>query len=197
MSAPAEVVFDRFFRSEWLSPKDRQNYRGKADLSALDPSLRSLLLKMQAVLNEGLRDEKRDVKGHVEHSPFYLDYVESTIPNALAFRHECFSFIGITIPLVVALWESCTRLSRSEAIVTELGVVVPSESVDQLHVLLFGSQLGFVVVHEFTHHVHGHIPAIGLDAEFLNEILGAAELGNLEKQAQEVDSDGYAVYYVL
>lgn len=194
---PPEVVFHRFFRSKELSPTGRQDYKGKKDLDVLQPAVRSLLASIQEVLNEALRNEKTNIPEHVNHPPFHFDFVDSTIPNALAFRFEDFSFIGITMPLVNMLLDACVRLSRSEAVAAALGIPLTREAYDPIHALLLGSQLGFVVVHEYTHHVHGHLLRRGSDPVFVSEILDSRDSGNLEGQAREVDADGYAVYHVL
>jgi hypothetical protein len=62
---------------------------------------------------------------------------------------------------------------------------------------LFLTQLSFVVAHEYTHHVHGHVSRPYSVTEFRNEIPDSLAVGCLEDQAQEVDADGYAVYFVL
>jgi hypothetical protein len=197
MSIPPEVAFHRFFRSKELSATDREDYKGKKDLDQLQPAFRSLLAGIQEALNEALRNEKQNVPEHVDHLPFHFDFVDSRIPNALAFRFDGFSFIGITMPLVYMLWDACSRLSRSDAVLAALGIPLAPEVCDPIHALLLGTQLGFVVVHEYTHHVHGHLARSRSDTVFPNEILGARDSSNLERQAQEVDADGYAVYHVM
>ena len=197
MSIPPEIVFDRFFRSKDLGPADRQNYRGKKDLDLLQPAVRSLLVSIQGMLNEELRNEKKNVPRHVDHPPFHFDFVDSAIPNAVAFLCGGFSFIGITMPLVDMLWDACVRLSRSEAVGAAFGIPFATEAHDPIHAMLFGTQLSFVVVHEYTHHVHGHLVKRKSDAVFSSEILDGRGSGDLEGQAKEIDADGYAVYYVL
>src|SRR5712691_5865314 len=128
MRIPPEVVFHRFFRSKDLGPIDRQDYRGKKDLDVLQPAVRSLLTSIQEALNEAFRNEKKGVPKHVDHPPFHFDFVDSRIPNALAFRFEDFSFIGITMPLVDILWDACDRLSRSEAVAAALGIPLAPEA---------------------------------------------------------------------
>jgi len=191
MSDP-EVVFHRFFQSEALSYTNRARYRGKQDLGALvQPELRSALADIQVALNEALRNEKQGVREHVAHPPFHFDYVQSRVPNALAFQFEGFSFIGITMELVYMLWDAGYRLSQSEALAAVLGVSLTQDSSERTHVLLLGTELAFVVAHEYTHHVHGHV------GEFRSEFLDEPYIGNLDRQAHEVDADCYAVYHVL
>lgn len=197
MSIPPEVAFHRFFQREELSPGDRQNYKGKKDLDVLPPTVRSLLVHVQESFNEALGNEKKNVPEHVDHPPFHLDYVDSSIPNALAFRYEGHSFIGITMALINTLWDTCLKLSRSEAVATLLGIRLTPEEYDKLHVVLFRTQLDFVVSHEYTHHVHGHVARRMSESIFSNEILDDGGTGNLEQQTLEADADGYAVYHVL
>lgn len=196
MSAPPEVVFDRFLRNE-LSAADRRLYTGKQDLEALpQPDLRALLTSVQDALNQALRDEKPDIPEHVPHPPFHFDYVESNVPNAITFRSERYSFIGITMPLIYILWETCVRLSSSTDLSILLDAAPTPEAKEQIFSLLFPTQLNFVVSHEYTHIVHGHVRPTERDSIFAKEIIDAGE-GNLELQAHEVDADGYAVYHVL
>jgi hypothetical protein len=48
--------------------------------------------------------------------PSTLTILRRFVSNALAFRDADFSFIGVTMPLVFTLWDSCVELSRSTAI---------------------------------------------------------------------------------
>jgi hypothetical protein len=54
----------------------------------------------------------------------------------------------------------------------------------------------FIVAHEFTHHVHGHLSLEGTESVFFNEIVNS-ENGKLEEQTFEVAADAYAVFQVL
>lgn len=200
MSAPPEVLFHRFFQHFKGYPKpvrpedpDLRPYRGKKDLTGLPPLVESLLTNIQRSFNEALSNEKKNVREHKPHPPFHFDYIDSKIPNALAFRYENFSFIGITMELVDVLWETCVRLSRSEAVAAVLGIQVSHERYEAVHVVLFRIQLSFVITHEYTHHVHGHLS----DLTFFDEIRSGNKTGNLEQQMMEVDADGYAAYHVL
>jgi hypothetical protein len=92
-----------------------------------DPVLRLWLSKIQGWFNESLNQEQ-DIPDHVEHPPFHLDYIDdSGVPNAIAFRSDGYSFIGITMTLISTLWEVCIRLSRSDTIVALIGVGQPLE----------------------------------------------------------------------
>jgi hypothetical protein len=170
---------------------------GQQDLDVLQPAVQSLLVSIQEAINEALRNEKKNVSEHVDHPSFQFEFVDVSMANALASRFEDFSFIGITLPLVSMLWDTCVRLSRSEAVATILGMPFTGEEYDPIHALLLGTQISFVVAHEYTHHVHGHLLQRGSVAALLNEVLDSNNSGNLEWQALEVDADGYAVYHVL
>ena len=71
--------------------------------------------------------------------------------------------------------------------------------VNLLRMVLFFVELNFLVCHEFTHHVHQHLPApFGKGLVIWKEFDGAMPGSTrLEEQAQEADADSYAVYVVL
>jgi hypothetical protein len=199
MSPPPEILFHRWFLQRFqprtiCTPAGDiyRPYKGKKDLATLPAPLESLLTTIQSSFNEALRDEK-DIAEHVPHSPFYLDYIDSDIPNAFAFHSDDYSFIGITIGLANVLWETCLRLSRSRQLANVLGIEATSGLDEPLHVVLLRIQLNFVVTHEYTHHVHGHLSG----SDFVDEIGEGGEDGNLIQQILEVDADGYAAYHVL
>jgi hypothetical protein len=193
MTLPPEVLFHRYFQE--LGPLERGKYRGKHDLKGLEP-FAPLLVGIQEALNEGLNEE-HEAPQHINCRPFYFDYVDSTVQNARAFRYGGYSFVGITIPLVYGLWNSCHLLSRSQLIAAALCVRLEGEERDGLRTVLFRTMLSFLVLHEYTHHVHGHLDPRGSEPVFLDEILDFDQPGDLEQQALEVDADGYAVYLVL
>jgi hypothetical protein len=149
------------------------------------------------MFNESLRNEKQDVPEHVDHPPFYVDYVDSSVQNALAFRHEGYSFIAITVPLIYAISDVCLLLSKSPIVATLLRVRPSAKEYNELHAVLFYSLVAFVVAHEFTHHVHGHVCRPGAGTMFPNEILDTGSDGNLKSQIEEIGADGYAIYHVL
>jgi hypothetical protein len=193
MSIPPEVLFDRFFRE--FRQELGGDYQGRFNLEALEsPEDRQLLARLQTGLNYALSNE-REVPEHKEHPPFYVDFIASKIPNALAFRYEMYSFIGITVPLIEKMLETCTQLSRSHAIVSVIGV--SSEADDGLRVILFRMLLFFVVTHEYTHHVHGHFFSTALDSSPISEVLSDSECGSLEGQIREAAADAYAAFHIM
>ena len=196
MRTPPEVLFHRYFQNPARHPDDRRAYRGKQDLAALSHSLASFLSNVQNALNEALSNEKQNVPEHADHPPFHFDYIDSVVPNALAFRVAEYSFIGITMPLINTLWNACVELSKSNAVGALLEVPETSEREEAILTAMFQTQLTFVVTHEYTHHVHGHFSQRAPGSAFFNEIVSGAA-GNLEQQAFELDADGYAVYHVL
>ena len=195
MPLPPEVLFHRYFQE--LGPFDRKKYRGKHDLERLEPpELRPLLVAIQGALNEGLNEEDA-VRVPVDCGPFHFDYIDSTVPNALAFRHDDYSFIGITITLVYELWDASDLLGKSEEIASLIGVRLVGEQREALRVVFFRTMLSFVVLHEWTHHIHGHVSPLGLGSVHFDEILDGGQGGDLGSQAFEVDADGYAVHLLL
>jgi hypothetical protein len=201
MTTPPEILFDRYFRGPALPSKDRERYKGKLDLGELqkaNPPLAAFLGDIQHTLNEALSNEKRNVPEHVDHPPFHFDYIESIVPNALAFRDGDYSFIGLTLPLISRLWDSCVALSQSAAVVALLETPGTPEREEAILTVMCQTQLSFVVAHEYTHHVHGHLSQRTPGSEVFDEVVSDhGKIGNLEMQAFEIDADGYAVYHVL
>jgi hypothetical protein len=204
MAVPPEVAFNRFLQEHFpyippVRPEDPDPrlYRGRHDLAGLPPSLQEQLRSIQETYNEALRNEKRGVPEHVAHPPFHIDFVDSDIQNALAFRDEENSFIGITVPLIYAISDVCLKLSKSETVVRSLGVRVSDEAYNELQTVLFYTLTGFVVTHEWTHHVHGHVRLSGTETICPNEILDTGGNGSMEAQIKELAADGYAAYHIL
>lgn len=191
MTAP-EHVFDELFLH--LSAKDRAVYRGRHDLNGLAPSLREQLRGLQKMFNEALWNEKQGVAAHVSHPPFHVDYVDSTIPNAIAIQYGGYSFIGITVPLIYAISDVCLRLSNSAMVAALLGVCPSHEEYNELQAVLFYILLAFVVGHEWTHHIHGH--QAGAANIFPNEVVATGG-GSLQGQILEIAADGYSAYHIL
>jgi hypothetical protein len=174
-----EVLFHEVFQ---LQPPDvRLKLRGRLDLATLPPPGASFLTGVREALNESLRNEKQNVSAHVEHPPFHFDYIDSDIPAALSFRYEGYSFIGISLPLFHALWDSCVALNKSNGVAALLEIPLPPEPEEAILTVMFQTQLALIRTHEYTHHVHGHFK-------------GASKL---EGQAFELDADGYGVFHVL
>src|ERR1022692_1032785 len=111
---PPEVIFHRYFQDqEHLSRSDRENYYGKQDLDRLEPELRFILTNIQLVFNESL-SQAQGATAYVG-SPVvpHFDYISAEVANALAFKYQRYSFIGITMPLVDLLLRSSECLSQS------------------------------------------------------------------------------------
>jgi hypothetical protein len=200
LAVPPEVLFHRYFqeiaplrRSVRPEDSDPRPYKGKLNLDTLpDPAFRALLLRIQQGWNEALRNERRDIPGYVNHPAFHVDYIDSSLPNAIAFRYENYSFIGITIALLNSLGDVCVRLGQSEPVATAVGVRLPPEEHGALEIVFFQILSSFVIVHEYTHHVFGQDVSI-----FFHEIWEAGEGGSLRQQAPEVEADGYATRMVF
>ena len=196
---PPEVLLDRFLRSNKLTPSERAVYKGKQDLRALErlePSLGSLLLKVQETLNADLRQQGNTfAKGRLRN--FHFDYIDASRPNALAFEHEGYAFICVTMPLVRVLWRMCERLSGSPKVAEVFRADATSPEQDATLAVLFTTQFAFIVSHEFAHHDRGHFRSRHSKTELWEEVQAAGVLGSLEQQAQEVDADGWAVYLAL
>lgn len=147
--------------------------------------------------NEALRNEKQGVPEHVEHPPFHVDYVDADIQNAIAFRYDDYSFIGITVPLIYAISDVCLLLSKSDTVAALLEVQPSDAEYNELQAVLFYILTAFVITHEWTHHVHGHVHRPCAEAIFPNEILDTGGDGSIESQIKELAADGYSAYHVL
>ena len=163
MALPPEILFHRRFQ-RLHRKEDRERYRGKADLHRLrgEPLPVTLLENLQLMLNEALAAEQH-IPDHVDHDPFHFDYIDSDEPNALAFCSDGHSFIGVTIPLLNQLWRSASRVAESASVAALLDMRLSHEqqaemSVEQrIAVAAFRLELLFIVLHDWTHVVHGHV----------------------------------------
>lgn len=200
MCVPPEVIFHRYFHSP--IPIEQRDYRGKADLDHLRNAVLPgpLLEDLQLIINQALHNARPDPL-HAPHGTLHFDYIDSDIPNALAFSSEGYAFIGVTIALVNSLWDTSFRLSRAPEVSGVLGLpgVI---NVDHLQAQLLRLQLSFIVGHEWAHHVFGHTvttaTAIGSTGPtFVDEVVVTANRGDLRSQTQEVVADGYSAYYLL
>ena len=195
MPIPPEAAFDRYFRG--LTLKQRKNYEGKFDLDQLESGpLKVLLLGLQHALSVELANE-RTVPEHRDHPPFHVDYIRSTQANALAFKYEGYSFVGLTIPLVEMAAKLCVRLCNSLDLLDALGLSLTPEMSKALGEVLLKILLYFVVSHEYTHIVHGHPLSEAMDSEPINEVQEDDRVGSLDDQTLEADADSYAIYHIM
>lgn len=196
-----EIQFHRFFQKRPKRERERELYRGKADLNRARLNLPvTLLLELQAMFNAALASEAQ-VPQHFDHCPFHFDYIDSDEPNALAFCWGGYSFIGVTIPLLDRLWDSASRVAGSRQITALFELRLSGDqatlmNVEQrIAVAVFRLQLMFIVLHEWAHVVHGHVRSAD-DSGFASEVSACWD-GNVERQAREADADGYAAYHML
>jgi hypothetical protein len=192
---PPEVAFDRYLRG--LNLVQQKIYEGKYDLEQLESApLKELLNKLQSALNFALANE-RSVPEHRDHPPFHVDYIRSTEVNALAFRHDGYSLIGLTIPLIEVAGQLCSRLCNSADLLSALGLSVTQEVSEELGAVLLKILIFFVVSHEYTHIVHGHPLSEATDSQPINEVTMDGRAGSLDEQILEADADSYAIYHIM
>ena len=134
-------------------------------------------------LTEALNNEKQNVLGHVSHQPFQCVFSESDEPQAKAMLMAGVSVICITKGMLGLAWTTCALLSKSEHVI-QLFHHAPT---NQIHAVLFQTQLSFVLCHEYAHHVHGHLAHTSFGLED----------GDIQTQVFEVDADCYAIYFLL
>jgi len=191
------VILDRYVRDELSRLDGYGGYLGRQKLDLLEPDLRSLLVNIQQAFNEGLQRENANVSGGVAHPPFHVDYVAADTPNALAFQYGGYAFVVVTTPLVEMLLKTCERLSASNSVARILGLDSADSRLEAIYATLFATQLGFLIAHEYTHHIHGHLLHPESSSSIWNEGLDNSRIGGLDNQVKEVDADAYAVYIVL
>jgi hypothetical protein len=185
-----EISFHRYFRT-LTNPDHRALYRGKADLNLLEPKLRSLLLTLQQSYNSAL-GARGNVFNRGTCSEFHLDYVDATVRAAFSFEFENRAFLAFSIPLIIAVWGSSERLSRSQAVLDHLRTGRDMDA-GELLPLFFLVQMSFIVAHEFAHHDRGHFSSRLEAGEIPNDMEPNAAYGSLAEQAKEIDADGWAV----
>lgn len=168
---------------------------GRADLDAL-PSRTlppQLLADLRDMLNEALR-HRRVFDSDAPIGMPYFDYIASEGVNAYASADDTYAFIAVTLPAMTAFFTVCTDLASSVGLVQCLGLAPQTTDQSMLTVVLMRTLLFFVVLHEYTHHVHGHVGDSGVRPEFA---YGSGRLDGYTSQPREIDADGYAAYYVL
>jgi hypothetical protein len=194
MSLPPDILFHRFFQ-EGLTGTDRKRYKGKYALTG-KTQFEQLLAGLQIVLNEALEVADKTVPHHVHYGPFYVDYIDSDVENALAFQNEGYSFIGLTEPLMYKLLQISDAISQLGAIELNAALPHPIDHGD-LRTVIFRASLFFIASHEYTHHVHGHLAIRKASPAFYDEVETRCITGSLEDQVLEIDADGYAAFLVL
>lgn len=193
MTAPPEVIFHRYFST--LSAIQRRTHRGKLEIREPEYSAQvvDLLLGVQATMNGALGAEAKN-PDHVPHDPFHFDYIDADEANALAFCFGGYSFIGITVPFVLKLLDVGRHLGDSDDVLRLIGIQTVPRRREAIAAAFTRMQLMSVVAHEWSHHVHGHVP-VGEDGALFDEFGGND--GNFDFQARELDADGYAAWLVL
>jgi hypothetical protein len=153
------------------------------------------LRALQDSWNVALGNARHDIPSHVDTKPFHLDFVEADRETATAFCYGGFALIAVSAPLLFSLSDVCMKLSKSPEIATVLGIPFVPDDYNQFHAVLLSILSAFVVAHEYTHHVYGHVSEDDWLSPFLH--ISACSGGSLAQQTDEVIADGYAIYHVL
>ena len=117
-----------------------------------------------------------------------MDFIKSDYVNALAFRYDGYSFVGLTMPLLEMAFQLCTQLAQSADLLSALGLGFTGKISEALGAVLFRVMIFFVVSHEYTHIVHGHPLSQADDSQPLNEVQGDDRIADLDAQTLEVDA---------
>jgi hypothetical protein len=145
------------------------------------------------MFNEALRtQQKADI--HTECPPFHFDFIDADDENAIATRTDLYSLIGVTMPLVFRISDACVALSRAAGLTSVLRVQPSEQDYNELHATLFYVLLSFIVGHEWTHHVHGHLST---RAMVIGELVTDELAGSMDDQVKELAADGYSAYHTL
>ena len=166
--SPEEIAFDTAVKS-W----NNFDYRGRADLHRLE--IRDALIAIRRLFNDALAVEGQHITDHAPHPTFYFDYVDSGRSNARAFTDGAHSFVGVTIPLINDVSKSSVAPIASDAVVSSIGLPLTNDR-KLLCDALFWLLLNFVVTHEYSHHVHGHLNGASASGA-MEEIVGGALSG--------------------
>jgi|SRR5580658_4234972 tetratricopeptide (TPR) repeat protein len=191
MGRPEDSLLDLF-----RSGKLPANYAYPAYVKHLEPRLRDSLARNRRLLNTALAQNSRTEEGAL---PFHFDYMSSEAPNAIAFQYEGLRFIIATIPMVQLLLRTSEVLSRSSSVISLLGfeTLEPLQQ-EGLSSALFLLQLSFLALHEYAHHLLGHVATSSKSAfNMWTEALDEAKTKGLERQAQEIHADFLAAHYLL
>jgi hypothetical protein len=198
-----DILFHRYFQQPcWQPLRDKAGnpldcYRGKQELDEVEPAeLGQLLAAIQETVNEALNGAEYGPE-YKTHPPFHFDYIDcDNNRNAWALPADGCAFIGVTMPLVFRLWDLSSGLSRL-SLITRWQNAVEDEGEEwpwpeRLRVTFFRTAFRFVAMHEWTHHVHGHVDKEGSPFSEISD-----EPGSLEKQIWELDADEGAMYQTL
>jgi hypothetical protein len=192
------AIFDRYF-IEALRPDLRLRYLGRQDFGYQTDPQAQLLSEISEHLNSAFSRQWPTIISADKPKGLHFDYVKATVENAIAFQYDHHAFVGLTVPLADRIVDTCQTVAVSPTINALVrpgwaGPIPPA----QISTAFFGIQLQFIACHELGHHFHGHQSE---NPEGLFEEFSSAEEvavpSRLDKQAREVDADGYSVHMVL
>jgi hypothetical protein len=129
----------------------------------------------------------------------HMDYIASSLVQAIAFRFEDWYFIGITEGMLALFAKSCSDLWRLNPLGELLGIELSRENRDAVFQFILLIELQHISNHELGHMFHGHCAdwrSGRYRAEFSVHTM-VAESRGMERQAKELEADGYAVKLLL
>lgn len=159
--------------------------KGIADLDAIPSEVADILRLIRASLQSSLDAEAAMRNG----SPFYLNYVDDDRVNGVAIYRDGVRLIGLTSALAAAAFRNGATLGRSSALGRTLGL--SASQPQAIGLTIFHLTIVFAVLHEYAHHFWGHVSD---SSAVLCEMDGGGT-GGLDRQAQEVIADTFAVYF--
>jgi hypothetical protein len=198
-----ELEFHRFFNRENLTHEECLRHPAKLDLDSIDQALAENLREIKRLINEMFARNAEKIESPIGPVALHLDYIAkpqfpvTRFANAISFTHSGFFFVGLTYDLVELMNDICATLSQSSRTSTLLGIEVDNpEKRITLFACLFLVQIQFAIDHELGHHVHGHSSMRGANFFSSEDPIEAllATKDNLDRQAREVEADGYAIH---
>lgn len=194
---PQELTFDAFLKS--LPRPLGDIFRGRLEISKFEvQELASAFNGIKQEINARWRTHSTFIKA--PHGPvdLHMDYIDSTVLNAITFGANGTHFVGITDKMLVHFSKIAAVMWRLNTLADLLEIEMSQEVRNFLFHAVLLIQLQFISSHELGHLFHGHIDRTALHQEFAS---GAPHqvppVEKLRDQAHEVEADGYAVHMLL
>jgi hypothetical protein len=190
-----ELQFHLYLKS--LPIQEREVFDGRLDLANFAiPELAQAFEDARGLINTAWAANAARIVAPDGAIALHLDYINSSVVNAITFGYEGTYFVGLTGAMLEHLAKTSSTLWSSDEVGELLDIEVTDEPEDPLFQALLLTQLQFISSHEVGHLFHGHLPRNAFRAEFRNSITtGSAD--RMKDQTLEVEADAYAVHLLL
>lgn len=191
---PLEWQFQLYLLN--LPIQDRAKFISRSDLSTFSiPELSAAFHEIRKLVNEAWANGAHRIASPEGAVIVHLDYIKSTVINAITFGSDGAYFVGITEPYLALFSESSSALWRADFLSSLLEIEMTHEVRDFLFQVFLLFQLQFISSHELGHLFHGH--RRGSFREDFVEGMTRSGNSRMRDQAGELESDGYAVHLLL